>query len=49
MIKDYFLNIKGKIKQITPPIIWSYLSKKLREKEETKKNYDPRRYWSGED
>lgn len=43
------MSIKHKIKEITPPFIWRWLSKKINKTKQTQKNYDPRRWWYGED
>ena len=41
--------LKQIIKQTLPPFIWNYFRKILKSILQRKKNYDPRRWWSGED
>ena len=43
------MSFKLKMKEITPPLIWSWLSKKINKAKQAQKNYDPRRWWYGED
>jgi hypothetical protein len=40
---------KKNIKKICPPIIWNWLSFQIKNHQQKKKKYDPRRWWYGED
>lgn len=40
---------KKYIKKLCPPIIWEWLSTQIKNQQQKKKNYDPRRWWYGQD